>query len=100
MDQKFDDDEKITATSQLLAIAADETRLRILLTLLNGEKCVKEIVDQTGASQSLVSHQLNILRKFDLVATRKDKNFVYYRLNDYHIITLIESAYDHISEEK
>ncbi|MCD8195014.1 MAG: metalloregulator ArsR/SmtB family transcription factor [Coprobacillus sp.] len=99
MDPKFDD-ETLTKVSQLLGIASDETRLRILLCLLNGEKCVKEIVDLTGASQSLVSHQLNVLRHYDLVATRKEKNFVYYSLNDYHIITLIESAYDHITEKK
>ncbi|MCD8203567.1 MAG: metalloregulator ArsR/SmtB family transcription factor [Coprobacillus sp.] len=89
----------ITKISQLLSVAADETRLRILLSLYAGEKCVKEIQEIVGASQSLVSHQLIVLKKYNLVASRRDKNHVFYSLNDYHIISLIESAYEHITKE-
>ncbi|MCD8204884.1 MAG: metalloregulator ArsR/SmtB family transcription factor [Coprobacillus sp.] len=92
-------DSTITAISQLLSVAADETRLRILLSLYRGEKCVKEIQEIVGASQSLVSHQLSVLKKFNLVSSRKDKNLVYYSLNDYHIISLIQSAYEHITQD-
>ncbi len=89
----------ITKISQLLSVAADETRLRILLSLYAGEKCVKEIQVVVGASQSLVSHQLNVLKKFNLVTSRRDKNLVFYSLSDYHIISLIQSAYEHITQD-
>ncbi len=90
----------ITDMSNLLAIAADETRLKILCTLLDSEKCVKEICDEVEASQSLVSHQLRILKKSNLVTYRKDKNFVYYSLDDDHVRLLIDVAYEHVIEGK
>jgi DNA-binding transcriptional ArsR family regulator len=91
-------DEVITKMSQLLFIAADETRLKILLSLLDKELSVSEIQKKTGASQSLVSHQLQVLKKNNLVAFRKDGNFVYYSLDDSHVNALLQVAYDHVME--
>ncbi len=89
----------ITNMSELLFIAADETRLKILCTLLDGSKNVSEIVAATDASQSLVSHQLKVLRNANLVSTRKEGNFVYYSLTDDHVEKLINVAYEHVTEE-
>lgn len=90
----------ITDMSHLLSIAADETRLKILFCLLTGEKCVKDIYEEIEASQSLVSHQLRILKKAKLVTFRKDKNFVYYSLDDDHVKLLIDVAYEHVLEKE
>ncbi len=94
-------EEKITNMSQLLVIAADETRLKILLALLENKKmCVGDIQSAINASQSLVSHQLQVLRKNKLVAFSKVGNKVFYSLDDEHVSELIKVAYDHVSEEK
>lgn len=93
-------DELLTEMSQLLQIAADETRLKILLCLFEGEKCVSEIQCEINASQSLVSHQLKILRKANLVSSRKEKNYVYYFLDDEHVQLLISVAYKHAKEKQ
>ncbi len=89
----------ITDMSELLFIASDETRLKILCALLDGSKNVSEIVAATEASQSLVSHQLKVLRNANLVSTRKEGNFVYYSLTDDHVEKLINVAYEHVTEE-
>lgn len=106
----------------LLKIAADQTRLKIMLCLLDEskcdcncgakdcsecrclscmiEKCVGDIVIETGASQSLVSHQLKVLKDANLVKTRKDKQKVYYSLDDGHIKELLNVVKEHVLEEE
>ncbi|MEA5060808.1 Transcriptional repressor SmtB [bioreactor metagenome] len=100
MQKRNINDEVITEMSQILFVAADETRLKILVSLLDGEKCVSDLEEDSGASQSLVSHQLQVLKKAKLVSFRKDGNRVFYSLDDEHIHELIRVAYDHVIEEK
>ena len=107
----------ISEIGRILHIASDATRIRILYTLLDEDSCervcpndcticstkiektVGEIVEETGASQSLVSHQLKVLRDAKLVTTRKVGKNVYYSLMDHHIKVLLEIAKEHILEE-
>lgn len=114
--------ETITKMERLLMTASDETRLKIMFSLLNDdfckhhkkeylcsdcdemncsiEKCVNDIAAEIGASQSLVSHQLKVLKDADLVANRKEGTKVYYSLKDKHIRMLLGVAYEHVMEDK
>ena len=91
---------EIEKISNLYKILGDKTRLKILFCLLDKKCCVGEIVKAIGLSQSLVSHQLKVLRQDNLVATTKIKNRVYYTLADEHIEMLISTAKIHILERK
>ena len=115
-------EETISKMRDMLAIASDMTRLKIMLCLLDEskctcgkehvhmncgycekrecmiEKCVSELVVETGASQSLISHQLKVLKDFDLVATRRDKTKIYYSLKDGHVKQIISVALEHAEE--
>lgn len=93
-------DETIDKMEDLLNIASDSTRLKILYAIDDSEKSVNEIVDAVGASQSLVSHQLQVLRKAHLVSTRKKGTHVYYSLDDDHVNRLLTLVYEHVSEDK
>jgi ArsR family transcriptional regulator len=62
------------------------------------EKCVNDIALAINAEQSLVSHQLKVLKKYDLVAVRKEKNKCFYSLKDGHIKQLLKIALEHIEE--
>lgn len=84
----------------LLKVTADSTRLKILLSLIDGEKNVCCIQELTGKSQSLVSHQLQVLKKQNLVRTRNEQNRVYYAIADDHIQKLLEVVFDHVMEER
>ena len=64
------------------------------------EKSVNEIVNEVGVSQSLVSHQLRVLKDAGLVRTRKEGQKVYYALNDGHVKALLNIAIEHVEEEK
>jgi len=61
---------------------ADETRVRILLALRDGELCVCQITELFGMAPSTVSKHLSILFQAGLVESRKTDRWVYYRLPD------------------
>jgi DNA-binding transcriptional ArsR family regulator len=56
----------------------DETRLRLLELMVDGERSVAELMDVTGLGQSLVSHHLRTLRDAGLVVTRRDGRWIFY----------------------
>ncbi|MDD5884626.1 MAG: metalloregulator ArsR/SmtB family transcription factor [Erysipelotrichaceae bacterium] len=89
----------LDAMQDLLAVASDSTRLKILYAISGEEHNVSEIVSLVGASQSLVSHQLEVLRRHRLVSTRKEGRKVYYLLCDDHVQKLIEVVYRHVTEK-
>lgn len=56
------------------------SRLRMVLALGEGEKCVCELQALVGSDMSTVSKHLTVLRAAGLVESFKRGNFVYYRL--------------------
>ena len=93
----------VHAMEELLKVSADATRLKIMFTLLGEgevvEKCVSEIQNEIASSQSLVSHQLKVLRLNNLVKTRKEGTKVFYSLNDAHVKSLLNIVIEHLEEE-
>lgn len=61
---------------------SDETRLKLLVLLENGELCVCKIVSILKMSQPKVSFHLNILRDAGLVKMRKEGTRIFYSLDD------------------
>ncbi len=90
--------EKLYATSELFKVFGDQTRLKILYSLFDAEKCVGDIAENVGMSSSAVSHQLKVLRLARLVGFRREGKAMLYFLADDHIRTLLDSAIEHISE--
>lgn len=61
---------------------ADETRVRTLMALRNGELCVCQITELLGLAPSTVSKHLSILYQAGLVESRKSERWIFYRLPD------------------
>jgi len=59
---------------------SDESRVRVLLFLREGELCLCQIVEMLGLAPSTVSKHMAILYQAGLVETRKKGRWVYYRL--------------------
>tara|TARA_R110002111_G_scaffold151518_1_gene218176 strand:+ start:166 stop:531 length:366 start_codon:yes stop_codon:yes gene_type:complete len=59
---------------------SDETRVRALMSLSEGELCVCQIIEVLGLSPSTVSKHMSILQGAGLVVRRKDGRWHYYRL--------------------
>ena len=58
----------------------DQTRLRTLVALGNGELCLCQLVELFGRAPSTVSKHLNILYEAGLIDRRKEGRWVYFRL--------------------
>ena len=67
-------------TRQFRALS-DETRLRIIDMLRDGERCVCELTDALEAGQSLLSFHLKTLKDAGLVSDRREGRWAYYTLN-------------------
>lgn len=65
---------------------ADDTRQKILVMLLDGEKCVSDIVEAFDTSQPTISHHLNILKQYKLVTSRKEGKLVFYDINRDNVV--------------
>lgn len=66
--------------ASVLKALADETRLRILESLLAEEKCVSDLVRELGCPQPHVSHHLRILRDSGVVEGLREGKQVCYRI--------------------
>ena len=66
----------------------DETRLRLLKRLREGEQCVCDLTDELESKQSLLSFHLRSLKEAGLVTDRRDGRWVYYALNPDALDTL------------
>ena len=51
-----------------------------------------------GASQSAVSHQLQVLRSHRLVKYRREGKTVFYSLDDGHIFSILDIGIKHLEE--
>jgi ArsR family transcriptional regulator, arsenate/arsenite/antimonite-responsive transcriptional repressor len=73
---------KQPSLDKIFRALSDPTRLRILNLLRQGELCVCDLVDVLGVLQPAASRHLSYLRKMGLVRTRKEEQWVYYRLTE------------------
>jgi len=77
---------------------SDESRLAILEALRDGPIPVGRIVEVTGLSQSNTSNHLRCLSDCGLVSAEQRGRFIYYRLSDDRIATVLRLADDLLAE--
>lgn len=75
----------------LLRLLANEKRLMILCQLGDGELAVGDIQSRVGLSQSALSQHLAMLRAEGIVATRREGQAIFYRLDDPAAMRVIET---------
>lgn len=66
--------------AEVLRVLGDETRLKILESLLVEEKCVSDLVKEISRGQPHVSHHLRILRAAGLVEGLREGKRICYRV--------------------
>lgn len=73
--------ENANGVAELLTLLGNGKRLAIIGHLLEGELSVGAIAKKVGLSQSALSQHLAKLRNTGLVATRRDRQTIYYSCN-------------------
>lgn len=68
--------------ASILKTIAHPQRLTILCLLIQEEMCASEILEETEISQSQLSQFLNKMQKENILSSRREGNFVYFRLTD------------------
>ncbi|WP_275287690.1 ArsR/SmtB family transcription factor [Halomonas elongata] len=84
-------DAAVDQASALLKAMANDNRLRILCLLAGAELSVTELNQRLALSQSALSQHLAILRREELVATRRASQTIYYSLHGDRASSLIEA---------
>jgi len=78
--------------AELFRVLANPGRIRILETLLAGERSVGELQPLVGLESSHLSQQLGVLRRANLVVGRKEGALVFYSLRDPLIADVLATA--------
>lgn len=84
--------------AELFRAFSDTSRVRILSALINQELNVSAIARVVGISESAISHHLRGLRQMRLVISRREGKEVFYRLEDEHIIALLQQGINHVRQ--
>lgn len=79
---------------KVFKLLSDETRLRILLYLMQeGELHVRALCDLLEQSQPAVSHHLALLRVAELIESRREGKHNFYRLLPQRFETLLDTVF-------
>ena len=93
-------DHAVEDMTAFFKVLGDETRIRIVLLILDAERCVSDIASSLSMSDSAVSHQLKALKSAGLVKTRRDGKNIYYSLDDEHVNEILSTALAHTEHKR
>lgn len=68
--------------SKVLGVLANSDRLMLLCYISQGEYCVGDLEEKLDIKQPTLSQQLGVLRRNNVVKTRRDGKQIYYSLSD------------------
>ena len=84
-----------TEAAETFALLATPSRVRLLWLLAKGEHDVGSLAEAIDASVATVSQHLAKLRLADLVTARANGRRQIYRVDDPHILQLVDQAVEH-----
>lgn len=78
----------------LMKTLANPDRLMLLCQLSQGEMSVGELEEALGIRQPTLSQQLTVLRDEELVDTRREGKYIYYRVRSPEALAVLKVLYD------
>ena len=92
-------DELFKDFTTLFKLLSDETRLRILVLLSEGNELhVRELCERLAQSQPAVSHHLALLRLAGLVELRREGKYNFYRINSQRFHELFDTFFSAVPQ--
>ncbi|HDH05794.1 MAG TPA: ArsR family transcriptional regulator [Nitrospirae bacterium] len=80
---------RIEKLAKIFKVLGDYNRLGIVMVISKASRTVTEIINATGMSQTLVSFHLRVLRKAEVVTTRREGPFIYYSLTNPSLMDIL-----------
>lgn len=90
--------EAFERVAERFKILSEPMRLKLIYALMNGEKTVSELVEETGGLQANVSKHLGMLLDEGVVGRRKQGLKAYYRITDSSVYELCDLVCGSIQE--
>jgi len=84
-------EDQVEDLARMLKSMSHPIRLQILCLLQDKELSVSEIRDSVATSGANITQHLNILRNQGIIEFRREANFIYNRISDKRIITLMQT---------
>ena len=81
--------------ARVLKALAHPVRLKIINSLIDGEKCVSDIIKAVGGKQSVTSQHLNLMRDKGILSCRRNGAMVYYRIEKKDVVTVLKCICRH-----
>ena len=88
------------AVAEAMHALSTPSRVRLLARLCDGPCSVGALAVAVGLEQSLVSHQLRLLRHLGLVRRVRDGRLSVYELHDDHVADLLAQAVHHVDHTR
>lgn len=88
--------EEIIYAEKVFKLLSNEKRIRLLYLLEHQVLNVSEISEQLNLPQPSVSHQLALLREYQLVQFKREGKQIFYSLDDPHIIEVLNDMLAHV----
>ncbi len=85
---------------KILRTLGGETRIKLIKLLQQGEFCVCELEHILELSQPAISQQVRLLKEAGLVESRRDGNWIYYRLQEDNLTESLEKVKRYIMERQ
>jgi DNA-binding transcriptional ArsR family regulator len=82
------------SAARLLKLLASEQRLLLLCRLIEGEASVGDLAEHAKLAHSAASQHLGKMRAEGLVATRREAQTIYYRLDDPAAVRVLDTLCD------
>ncbi|MEM5799576.1 MAG: metalloregulator ArsR/SmtB family transcription factor [Candidatus Aenigmatarchaeota archaeon] len=78
--------------AKVFKLLGDETRIKILHSIMKKEKCVCEIIHDVKKSQPTISIHLNRMEREGLLESERRGRMIIYRIKNPKIIELLKTA--------
>jgi ArsR family transcriptional regulator, lead/cadmium/zinc/bismuth-responsive transcriptional repressor len=94
------DDGDIAQLADMFRLLGDPTRLKLVLACMTQQTAsAGALAEAVGASPSLVSHHLRLLKAARLVSSKRDGKQIFYQISDAHIQSVLRDMIDHLQED-
>lgn len=86
--------------SDLFKALGDETRIKIVYALAQGELCVHDVAQVIDSSVATASYHLRLLKNMGLARSRRQGKMIFYALDDPCVQIIIATALKHFRHNK
>ena len=84
--------------ANLFKVISDINRIKIIEAVSKAPLCVCDIGHLLGVTKSAISHQMKLLKEYNVVTSNREGKMVYYKLDNDKVLNIINQAKGYLGE--